>query len=358
MGPRSRIRTTSTSGVALDVDATDIDHRLPRVHERLSMAAGALTLQLPLWIPGTHNPAGNVGRLASPRTHMAGLKGAGDTELAWQRDSDSDSDSVESFHLTIPPGDGVLNIAFEYLSSTRDTDDNQVIHDLLAVNWCNFNLYPVGRPAAGILFTPSVLLPAGWDVAGSLRAVDFAGAGPEGQRSHYPPNTLQMPIDSPLDSARCVSHRVLDGIEDSGWELSYDELPGEYARSLDELSDTTSLLDSIGLVAAAKRYEGPVVLRVGDGDLYLTVAVDYQESLRYPRLQRATGARDRLGEILASRCGQPPAPLWRHRARLTEPRSARGPAQVFVDRADGRCASAPSWRFAAHTLLRFLHFPA
>ena len=144
--------------IALEVDATDIDHRLLRVHEALSVQPGPLMLQFPHWIPGTHSPAGNVARLAGLRMQASG---AGDRSVEWERDPAS----VETFRVTIPAGASRLNIAFEYLSSTRDTEDNQIMHDLLAVNWRNLLLYPAGSAAADILVEPAVLLPAGWDVA-------------------------------------------------------------------------------------------------------------------------------------------------------------------------------------------------
>ena len=173
--------------IALEVDATDIDHRLLRVHEVLTVRPGPMTLQFPHWIPGTHGPVGNVSRLAGLRMQIAGPGGG--VAVDWQRDPAN----VESFQLTIPAGAAALNIAFEYLSSTRDTEDNQVIHDLLAVNWRNLLLYPAGSAAADIRVEPAVILPAGWDVASALRetAASIAsgpalGAERVGQRAAAP----------------------------------------------------------------------------------------------------------------------------------------------------------------------------
>jgi predicted metalloprotease with PDZ domain len=138
---------------------------------------------------------------------------------------------------------------------------------------------------------------------------------------------------------------LLDGIEGSGWTLTYADKPGAYGRSLDELADSTSLVDSIGLVAgkdgvisrvtwdgpafaaglapgntlvavnarsfrpdllrqavaAARTAPAPIVLLVKDADVYRNVAIDYHQGLRYPRLERTAGAKDLLGEILAPR---------------------------------------------------------
>ena len=45
----------------------------------------------------------------------------------------------------------------------------------------------------------------------------------------------------------------------------------------------------------------PVTLIVKDGDQYRTVAFDYHDGLRYPRLERIVGTPDRLGDILTPR---------------------------------------------------------
>jgi predicted metalloprotease with PDZ domain len=214
--PESAYSAATPRIIALEVDATDIDHRLLRVREFLPVQPGPLTLQFPHWIPGTHSPAGNVARLAGLRMRLAGA--AGGAPVEWQRDPAS----VESFRVTIPAGASALNIAFEYLSSTRDTEDDQVIHDLLAVNWRNLLLYPAGSAAADILIEPAVILPSGWDLASALRETPVSAAGhsaghaagnaPGGpaQRRGYPPTSLEMLVDSPLYSAPRLRHLVLD----------------------------------------------------------------------------------------------------------------------------------------------------
>ena len=53
--------------IALVVDATDLDHRVVRVHETLPVAPGPLTLLIPRWIPGGHGPDGDVTQAGRPR---------------------------------------------------------------------------------------------------------------------------------------------------------------------------------------------------------------------------------------------------------------------------------------------------
>ena len=55
------------------------------------------------------------------------------------------------------------------------------------------------------------------------------------------------------------------------------------------------------ITAAKDAASAPIELLLKDGDQYKTIAIDYHEGLRYPRLERATGSTDRLAEILAPR---------------------------------------------------------
>jgi predicted metalloprotease with PDZ domain len=54
-------------------------------------------------------------------------------------------------------------------------------------------------------------------------------------------------------------------------------------------------------VTAAKGTNAPIELLVKTGDRFRTVAFDYHEGLRYPRLERIEGTRDRLADIYAPR---------------------------------------------------------
>ncbi|MFN6981607.1 MAG: M61 family metallopeptidase [Brevundimonas sp.] len=54
-------------------------------------------------------------------------------------------------------------------------------------------------------------------------------------------------------------------------------------------------------VTAAKGTDAPLELLIKSGDRFRTVAFDYHDGLRYPRLERIEGTPDRLSEILAPR---------------------------------------------------------
>jgi hypothetical protein len=46
--------------LTLDVDLTDPAQRIFRVHERIPVSPGSLTLYYPKWIPGEHSPSGTI----------------------------------------------------------------------------------------------------------------------------------------------------------------------------------------------------------------------------------------------------------------------------------------------------------
>lgn len=54
-------------------------------------------------------------------------------------------------------------------------------------------------------------------------------------------------------------------------------------------------------VTAARGTDQPIRLLIRNGDRYRTVSFDYHDGLRYPRLVRIEGTRDRLGDILTPR---------------------------------------------------------
>jgi predicted metalloprotease with PDZ domain len=173
--------------IALTVDATDLDHRVVRVHETLPVAPGQLTLLIPRWIPGGHGPDGNM-------TQLAGLViRAGERRLAWQRDAVE----IEALHVEVPSGVRVLEIDFEHLSPFGSGGGRRTVSgDLLNLDWTTLVLYPAGHWLSAIRVKATVTIPAGFEVATSLRPVD---AGPT---LAFDEASLEMLIDSPIFAGR------------------------------------------------------------------------------------------------------------------------------------------------------------
>ncbi|WP_263417313.1 M61 family metallopeptidase [Terriglobus albidus] len=149
--------------IRLSVDLTDSYRHLVHGAETIPVTAGALTLEYPEWIPGTHMPAGPIAQFAGIFFTANGKP------LGWRRD---DVD-MYAFHLEIPAGVSEIEAKFDYLDST---DQRAFTSNNLAVlEWNTAVLYPAKIPVAKIKVTPSITLPAGWHGGGALVPANTSG---------------------------------------------------------------------------------------------------------------------------------------------------------------------------------------
>jgi predicted metalloprotease with PDZ domain len=181
--------------VRLDVDATDLNHRIFSVHETIPVeGAGPLTLYFPAWLPGDHGPDG-------PITQLAGLIfTANGQRLEWTRDP------VESFafHLVVPEGVTEISADFQHLSPTAGSQGRiTMTAEMLNAQWEKMLLYPAGRWHHNITTRTSVKLPTGWSFGTALET-----ASTEGDTTTFKPVTLDVLIDSPLMAG--VHYRQID----------------------------------------------------------------------------------------------------------------------------------------------------
>jgi predicted metalloprotease with PDZ domain len=169
--------------------------------------------------------------------------------------------------------------------------------------------------------------------------------------AYYGFDDVVKTLDSvqPYDWARFLHARLeghgpgapLDGLARAGWKLVYTDAPTDYIKSFDERIKATDLSYSLGFavkqdgsvtgviwdgvgfraglaanstivavnnrafkpevlkaaVKAAKDSKAPIELLVKKGNNFRTIALDYHGGLRYPRLERIPGTRDRLDSI-------------------------------------------------------------
>ncbi|GAA0720332.1 M61 family metallopeptidase [Dokdonella soli] len=181
--------------IRLAVDATDLDHRIFRVHEEIPVAAGPLTLLYPQWLPGNHAPRG-------PLDKLAGLAISGNGQpIAWKRDPVE----VHAFHIDVPQGVSKLSIDFEFLSP-QDSSQGRVVMtpDMLNLQWNTVALYPAGYYAHGITIAASARLPQGWQFGGALEVA--AGESPNAIGTDgavkFKPVAFSTLVDSPLFAGR------------------------------------------------------------------------------------------------------------------------------------------------------------
>jgi len=182
--------------LAVAVDATDLEHRVFHVRERIPVQPGPLTLLYPQWLPGNHSPRGPVDK-------MAGLAITGNGQrIAWTRDPLD----VYAFKIDVPAGVRTLELAFDYLTPTA-SDQGRVVMtpDMLNLQWNGAALYPAGHYARRIMIAPTLTLPNGWQAGTALEI-----AGRDGDALHYKPVPFDTLVDSPVYAGRYFRQIDLD----------------------------------------------------------------------------------------------------------------------------------------------------
>jgi predicted metalloprotease with PDZ domain len=169
--------------IALHVDASDTAQGIFRVHETIPVAAGALTLLYPQWIPGDHSPTG-------PIAMLAGLElSANGKPLKWMRDKYN----VYAFHLDVPAGVSSVDATFQYLSGRTDDEGFEITDRMMDMEWSKVALYPAGHYTRAITFAPSVTLAHGWQLGTALET-----ASKSGDTTTFKPVTFNNLVDSPI----------------------------------------------------------------------------------------------------------------------------------------------------------------
>lgn len=179
-------RAAESRPITLTVDATEAPRRILHARMAIPAAPGPLTLRYPKWIPGEHGPNG-------PIADVAGLQlRAGGKPLAWRRD---DVD-MYAFHVTVPPGAGAVDVAFDYLAPVEResfSSGGTTTAQLVALEWNLVVLYPDGVSARALTIAPRLTLPRGWKAGGALEPARVSGDTVE-----YKPVTLETLVDSPV----------------------------------------------------------------------------------------------------------------------------------------------------------------
>ncbi|MDE1894490.1 MAG: M61 family metallopeptidase [Xanthomonadaceae bacterium] len=178
------------------VDATDVAHRIFRVHEVIPAQPGPLTLLYPQWIPGNHSPTGPIDKLAGLELSANGKP------LAWKRDPLN----VYAFHVDVPAGATAVVAAFQFLSP-QDKGEGRVVMtpEMLNLQWNAVTLYPAGYDARRIATQASATYPAGWQSATALEV-----GSREGNTVNYKPIQYNDLVDSPVFAGKYFKRVDLD----------------------------------------------------------------------------------------------------------------------------------------------------
>lgn len=170
--------------IKLDVNATDLGHRIFRVHETLPVTPGPLTLLYPAWIPGHHSPTGPIDKVAGITIQANGKT------LNWERDDGN----VYAFHVEVPEGTKTLDVDFKFLSPQSPAQGRVVMTpEMLNLQWNTVALYPAGHYSRQIQVQPSVTLPKGWHFATALD-----GAQVESNHVRFNAIDFENLVDSPM----------------------------------------------------------------------------------------------------------------------------------------------------------------
>jgi predicted metalloprotease with PDZ domain len=180
----------------ISVDATDVAHRIFRVHEVVPAQPGPLTLLYPQWLPGNHSPTGPIDKLAGL------VVSANGKALPWQRDTLN----VYAFHVEVPQGASSVEVDFQFLSP-QSTHEGRVVMtpEMLNLQWNANTLYPAGYYSRRIMTEASVKFPAGWQFGSALEM-----ASRDGDTVNFKPITYNDLVDSPIYAGKYFKRVDLD----------------------------------------------------------------------------------------------------------------------------------------------------
>lgn len=180
--------------IALEVDATDLQHRIFRAKQRIPVQAGPLTLLYPQWLPGRHAGYGAIDKFAGLVITGNGQK------IEWKRDPLD----VYAFKIDVPQGVSEIEVSSEFLSPT-DRDQGRVVMTpaMFNLQWNMVALYPAGHYASKVTFVPTLKVPAGWQ---PYTALDVESRN--GDSVRYKPVDFDTLVDSPVYAGK--HYKVID----------------------------------------------------------------------------------------------------------------------------------------------------
>jgi predicted metalloprotease with PDZ domain len=215
----------ATDVIGLDVDASDLAHRVFRVHEEIPVRPGPLTLWYPQWLPGNHAPTGPLEQLGGLTMSIGGQR------VEWRRDRVD----LYAFHVDVPAGASRLDLDFQFLSPQESNQGRIVVTpEILGLQWNTVVLYPAGASDL-IQVQPTLTLPAGWQFGSALETVKR-----DGDRVQFKPLSLTNLVDSPLFAGK--------------YFRSFDLDPGAAMPvHLDVVADSAKLLEAKPEILAAHK---------------------------------------------------------------------------------------------------------
>jgi predicted metalloprotease with PDZ domain len=241
--------------LTLQVDATDVDHKLLQIVETIPVRAGRVVLLYPQWIPGNHAPTNEVKRLAGLRIS------AGGKALAWQRDPAH----FHAFVVDVPAGVGTLEVRFQQLLPQADGVDTPVLTRFFAdVQWQGTFLYPAGYAISRLEVDASLRIPKGWQHASALRTLgDNAGS------VRFERVSLETLVDSPVFAGRHFKRIDLDAASERPLFLDvFAEDPESLEATAEQIEMHRNLVRQADRLFGARHFAHyDVLLALGETDM-------------------------------------------------------------------------------------------
>jgi predicted metalloprotease with PDZ domain len=250
--------------MTLDVDATDLDHRIFRFHEKIPVNAGPTVLLYSRWLPGHHSPTGALNDLAGIRVTGGGQN------IVWTRDPAD----VYAFHITVPSGVKEIEVDAQFLSATDEPHGPiAMTQEMLRLNWYATAFYPAGYFMRRIDVDASVKLPAGWQFGTALEADSPSGAAAKFKRVSF--ETL---VDSPVIAGKHFKKFDLDPNGRSRVTLNVAADEDQYLEAKPEvLAIHRELIKQIDKLYGARHYNHYDFL-LTLSDTLATMGVEHQRS--------------------------------------------------------------------------------
>lgn len=228
--------------IGIQVDLTDLDHRIIRTTQTLPVQPGHLVLLYPSYIPGNHASTGPIQLISGLTVSANGQR------LEWLRDTVD----ARAFHLDIPAGVSQIEVRFEWLTQPDNATWRVVMTDqLVNLQWEKALLYPAGYYHDRITFDPSIILPEGWSQASALTVEQTRGPVVD-----FAPINLEHLADSPIFAGRHYRRYDIDpgGRSPVGLNVLGDTADSVMA-SPERLAPYEALVDQADLLFGARHFD-------------------------------------------------------------------------------------------------------
>lgn len=267
--------------ITLSVDLRDVPRKIIHAREVIPVRPGPLTLAYPKWLPSEHAPGPLDQQVGLVITGRGPGQPAGRT-IRWTRDPLD----LYTYRIVVPAGVTAIEVKTDFITTDSGSKQGGSASDNLAVlSWNTVLLYPYAGPAtrvAGVMVTPTLLLPDGWRHASALvptgaaaAGVGAAAAGPQ----TFATLSLEQLVDSPVLAGRYFREvAIAPEISPRHYLDMAADAPAQLAISQAHIDELSQLVRQSGRLFLSRHY-GSFRFLVALSDQISGRAVDHHQSL-------------------------------------------------------------------------------